>query len=65
VPPKVLGPLIKLMGSKRFIDWSFTHYLAIAPPEFVSSADDQNGAGEQQADADQPLRADRDLVEAE
>jgi hypothetical protein len=23
------------MGSKRFIDWSFAHYLAIAPPEFA------------------------------
>jgi flavin-dependent dehydrogenase len=37
VPPKVLGPAIKLMGSKRFIDWSFRHYLAIAPPEFAGS----------------------------
>jgi menaquinone-9 beta-reductase len=38
VPPKVLGPAIRLMGSKRFIDWSFRHYLAIAPPEFAGSA---------------------------
>jgi flavin-dependent dehydrogenase len=36
VPPRLLGPLIKLMGSKRFIDWSFRHYLAIAPPEFAA-----------------------------
>lgn len=35
VPPKVLAPAIRLMGSKRFVDWSFTHYLNIAPPEFV------------------------------
>jgi flavin-dependent dehydrogenase len=35
VPPRVLAPLIRLLGHKRFIDWSFTHYLAIAPPDFV------------------------------
>ncbi len=65
VPPRLLGPLIRLMGSKRFIDWSFAHYLAIAPPEFAGSADDQKGPGQQQADAEQPLGAERDLVEAE
>ena len=38
----------------------------IAPPDFVGgSADDQEGAGEQQRDADQPLRAERDFVKAE
>lgn len=35
VPPRILGPLLRLLGSKRFVDWSFGHYLAIAPPEFV------------------------------
>ncbi|MEX2106221.1 MAG: NAD(P)/FAD-dependent oxidoreductase [Solirubrobacterales bacterium] len=35
VPPRILAPLIRLMGSKRFVDWSFSHYLNIAPPEFV------------------------------
>jgi flavin-dependent dehydrogenase len=35
VPPRVLGPLIRLLGTKRFVDWSFRHYLAIAPPEFA------------------------------
>jgi flavin-dependent dehydrogenase len=38
VPPKLLGPAIRLMGSKRFIEWSFNHYLAIAPPEFAAAA---------------------------
>lgn len=38
VPPRVLGPMIRLMGAKRFIDWSFGHYLAIAPPEFAQEA---------------------------
>lgn len=35
LPPPILGPLIRLMGSKRFVDWSFSHYLKIAPPDFV------------------------------
>jgi len=68
IPPRILGPAIRLMGSKRFVDWSFTHYLAIAPPDFVpasSSADDQEGPGQQQADAEQALGAERDLVQAE
>jgi len=66
VPPRVLGPLIRILGAKRFVDWSFDHYLQIAPPEFaLDSANDQDGAGEQQGDADQALGAERDLVEAE
>jgi flavin-dependent dehydrogenase len=32
VPPRVLGPMVRAMGSKRFVDWSFGHYLRIAPP---------------------------------
>ena len=66
IPPRILGPLVRLLGAKRFIDWSFSHYLAIAPPEFArGSAHDQNGAGQEQGDADQALRGERDLVEAE
>ena len=65
VPPRLLGPLIRLLGAKRFVDWSFGHYLQIAPPEFAASADDENRAGQQQGDADHPLRAERDLVQAE
>jgi hypothetical protein len=26
------------MGAKRFVDWSFDHYLQIAPPSFASDA---------------------------
>jgi flavin-dependent dehydrogenase len=70
VPPRVLGPLIKLMGSKRFIDWSFGHYLQIAPPEYAGSkwadsADDQHRPDQQQGDPKDPLGRERDLVEAE
>ena len=35
VPPRLLGPLIRLVGAQRFVAWSFGHYLAIAPPEFA------------------------------
>jgi flavin-dependent dehydrogenase len=35
VPPRILAPLIRLMGNKRFVDWSFRHYLNIAPPDFA------------------------------
>jgi flavin-dependent dehydrogenase len=69
VPPRLLGPLIKLLGTKRFVDWSFNHYLAIAPPEFadsaVGSADDQRRPDQQQDDAEDPLGRERDLVESE
>jgi len=66
IPPRLLGPLVRLLGNKRFIAWSFSHYLQIAPPEFArGSAHDQNGAGQQQDDAGDALRSERDLVEAE
>jgi len=71
VPPRVLAPLIRLMGSKRFVDWSFRHYLRIAPPEFAgsggagSSAHDQDGSGQEQGNPEDALGRERDLVEAE
>jgi flavin-dependent dehydrogenase len=70
VPPRILAPLIRLLGNKRFVDWSFTHYLAIAPPEFAGSkwarsANDEERPGQQQDDAEDSLGRERDLVEAE
>ncbi|MEA2386565.1 MAG: hypothetical protein QOJ22_739 [Thermoleophilaceae bacterium] len=35
VPPRVLAPAIRGMGAQAFVDWSFTHYLGIAPPSFA------------------------------
>ena len=32
VPPRLLSPAIRAMGTQAFVDWSFKHYLAIAPP---------------------------------
>lgn len=66
IPPRLLGPLIRVLGAKRFVDRSFGHYLRIAPPELAAgSAHDQDRADEQQGDADRPLGAERDLVQAE
>jgi len=71
IPPRILAPAIRLMSRKRFVDWSFNHYLQIAPPDYAGagrpggSADNQNGAGQQQDDAEDALRAERDLVQAE
>jgi flavin-dependent dehydrogenase len=71
VPPRVLAPLIRLLSTKRFVNWSFTHYLRIAPPDYAGSkwaagsANDQNGSGQQQDDADDAVGRERDLVEAE
>ncbi|MFL5782163.1 MAG: NAD(P)/FAD-dependent oxidoreductase [Thermoleophilaceae bacterium] len=36
VPPRVLGPAIRAMGTQRFVDWAFRHYLAVAPPPAAS-----------------------------
>jgi flavin-dependent dehydrogenase len=44
IPPRILGPAIRLMGSKRFVDWSFRHYLNIAPPEFADDYMRKTGA---------------------
>jgi flavin-dependent dehydrogenase len=37
VPPRLLAGGLRAMQSRRFLDWSFGHYLAIAPPEFVAA----------------------------
>jgi flavin-dependent dehydrogenase len=38
VAPRLLGPAIRLMARQAFVDWSFDHYLKIAPPSFVGEA---------------------------
>jgi digeranylgeranylglycerophospholipid reductase len=37
VPPRLLHPRIRAMQAKRFVSWSFNHYLDIAPPSFVTA----------------------------
>ncbi len=36
VPPRLLHGAIGAMQAKRFVDWSFGHYLEIAPPSFAA-----------------------------
>ncbi|MGH2909057.1 MAG: NAD(P)/FAD-dependent oxidoreductase [Solirubrobacteraceae bacterium] len=38
VAPRLLGPAVTAMGAKRFVDWSFGHYLDVAHPSFVAGA---------------------------
>jgi flavin-dependent dehydrogenase len=38
VPPRLLAPMLNGMGTRRFVDWSFGHYLQIAPPSFAGAA---------------------------
>ncbi|MGH2871084.1 MAG: NAD(P)/FAD-dependent oxidoreductase, partial [Solirubrobacteraceae bacterium] len=35
VAPRLLGPALRAISAKRFVDWSFNHYLAIAHPQFA------------------------------
>jgi flavin-dependent dehydrogenase len=66
IPPRLLGPAIRAMGSKLFVNWSFRHYLNIAPPEYAAgSAHDQEGPGQQHRQTGDPVEAERNLVQAE
>ena len=35
IPARLQRLIIRLCGRKRFVDWSFGHYLRIAPPDFA------------------------------
>jgi digeranylgeranylglycerophospholipid reductase len=35
VPPRLLAPALRGMATDRFVEWSFGHYLRIAPPEYA------------------------------
>jgi menaquinone-9 beta-reductase len=37
VPPRVLATALRGMAAKRFVDWSFGHYLDIAHPSFAEA----------------------------
>jgi digeranylgeranylglycerophospholipid reductase len=51
VPPRLLHRSIRAMQAKRFVDWSFGHYLQIAPPSFAA------GSQSRAARAGEPLAA--------
>ena len=37
VAPRLLAPGLRAMAAKRFVDWSFGHYLNIAHPSFAAA----------------------------
>jgi flavin-dependent dehydrogenase len=37
IAPRLLGPAVRAMGAKRFVDWSFGHYLDVAHPSFAGA----------------------------
>ena len=48
VPPRLLHRSIRAMQAKRFVDWSFGHYLDIAPPSFAATGSPPRSAGRAQ-----------------
>src|SRR5919198_4923759 len=45
IPPRLLNRSIRAMQAKRFVDWSFGHYLDIAPPSFAEADPGQPDRG--------------------
>jgi menaquinone-9 beta-reductase len=41
IAPRLLSPALQGMGAKRFVDWSFGHYLEIAHPRFAAAGSDR------------------------
>lgn len=39
VAPRLLAPAVQAMSAKRFVDWSFNHYLNVAHPSFAQARD--------------------------
>ncbi len=37
IAPRLLAPALQAMGAKRFVDWSFHHYLNVAHPSFAAA----------------------------
>lgn len=37
VAPRLLGPALRAMAARRFVDWSFGHYLQIAHPDVAQA----------------------------
>jgi flavin-dependent dehydrogenase len=45
IAPRALAPALGAMGTKRFVDWSFGHYLNIAHPSFAAAGGSPARAG--------------------
>ncbi|MGI8506119.1 MAG: NAD(P)/FAD-dependent oxidoreductase [Solirubrobacteraceae bacterium] len=44
ISPRALAPALGAMGTRRFVHWSFDHYLDIAHPDFVTAQGSAGGA---------------------
>ena len=44
IPPRVLAPILRGVAVESFTEWSFDHYLAIAPPEFAGEGEGETEA---------------------
>jgi flavin-dependent dehydrogenase len=44
-PTPLMTPLVRALGTQRAVDWSFRHYLDIAPPSFALGGDGSAGLG--------------------
>ncbi len=53
VPPRLLGLALRRMESERFVNWSFGHYLRIAPPTFAGTLNGRSGRSPRAAAAPQ------------
>jgi flavin-dependent dehydrogenase len=67
IPQRLLAPAFRVYRTQRLVNLTFDAYLRVAPPSFADEhlTDDEEGAGQQQRDAQQALRAERDFVQAE
>ena len=64
IPPRILGPLLRLMGSRRFVRWSFNHYLRDRPAQ-VRQGSRPRATARASGAASCGARAEHDLVGAE
>ena len=64
VAPRLLAPALRAMQTKRFVDWSFNHYLNIAPPSFVATRDAPAGSRRTAAAVHRRLTVDRGRLRA-
>jgi flavin-dependent dehydrogenase len=46
--PRVMTGVLRALDFQRFVDWSFGHYLNIAPPEYVSQRRPPTASGERE-----------------
>jgi menaquinone-9 beta-reductase len=62
--PRLLAPALRAMSAKRFVDWSFDHYLNIAPPSFAETREAPAGSTRTAGAAQRRLTVDRGRLRA-